>query len=633
MLTPYPLESLWRHPVEWYTSAISLLFAAAILCFPATFLLTPVMRTVLSIGLSGLALWRFRQGWRVVRYRRHIQRLPRYELSLRQLPVSSTYLFLGKGFRWQPLHTQRLYDCQRVPFLKPAAVLGGNPALHGVELKEQAVWMPLRERVGHMLVLGTTRVGKTRFLEVQAAQDIRRGDVVIVFDPKGDGDLLRRLYGEAKRCGRDSDMIVFHLGFPDVSARYNPIHQFARVTEVANRLANQLPSSGESAAFKEFAWRFVNIIARALVALGRRPDYQQIQRYILTIDSLLVEYCQRWLPKLDPSWEIGVKHQEETIDKRSLPVHLQDRPLSLIALVQYIQDHHYYDPIAEGLCSAFNYDKTYFDKITASLLPLLEKLTTGKVAELISPNYFDLNDKRPIFDWLQVIRGRKIVYVGLDALSDKTIATAVGSSMFSDLCSVAGQLYKFGVEHQNDPYSPKIPHAISVHGDEFNELANEDVVTLLNKGGGAGFQMTLYTQTWSDVETRLGSAAKTGQVAGNLNTIVCLRVQEERTALLLTSKLPQRVPIYSLQPFSSVSDAAQLGAGSDFSSSNDDRIAITEVPLLTPADLMQLPKGHAFCLMEGSQLWKIRLPLPQEERQASPQTVEQIIAALYASLA
>ena len=45
--------------------------------------------------------------------------------------------------------------------------------------------MDIGERVGHTLVLGTTRVGKTRLAEILITQDIRRGDVVIVFDPKG----------------------------------------------------------------------------------------------------------------------------------------------------------------------------------------------------------------------------------------------------------------------------------------------------------------------------------------------------------------------------------------------------------------------------------------------------------------
>ena len=57
----------------------------------------------------------------------------------------------------------------------------------------------------------------------------------------------------------------------------------------------------------------------------------------------------------------------------------------------------------------------------------MEKLTTGKIAELISPDYTDAGDPRPIFDWRSVIRNRSVVYVGLDALSDTTVSGAVGN--------------------------------------------------------------------------------------------------------------------------------------------------------------------------------------------------------------
>ncbi|MGV8397521.1 type IV conjugative transfer system coupling protein TraD, partial [Pseudomonas aeruginosa] len=74
--------------------------------------------------------------------------------------------------------------------------------------------------------LGTTRVGKTRLAELFITQDIRRKvrgehEVVIVFDPKGDADLLKRMYVEAKRAGREGEFYVFPLGWPDISARYN----------------------------------------------------------------------------------------------------------------------------------------------------------------------------------------------------------------------------------------------------------------------------------------------------------------------------------------------------------------------------------------------------------------------------
>ncbi|EJX4775169.1 DUF87 domain-containing protein, partial [Salmonella enterica] len=109
---------------------------------------------------------------------------------------------------------------------------------------ETDVSMDLGERVGHMLVLGTTRVGKTRLAELLITQDIRRGNTVVVIDPKGDADLLRRVWAEAHRTGRQDELYVFHLGWPEISARYNGIGRFGRTSEVPGRLANQLSGEG-----------------------------------------------------------------------------------------------------------------------------------------------------------------------------------------------------------------------------------------------------------------------------------------------------------------------------------------------------------------------------------------------------
>ncbi len=113
--------------------------------------------------------------------------------------------------------------------------VGGDPAIHGVEPAESDIWMEIGDRVGHTLVLGTTPVGKPRLAKLLITQDIRRGEVVIVFDPKGDLDLLRRVYAEAKRAGRVGEFFMFHLGHPELSARYNPVGNFSRITEVARQ--------------------------------------------------------------------------------------------------------------------------------------------------------------------------------------------------------------------------------------------------------------------------------------------------------------------------------------------------------------------------------------------------------------
>ncbi|KAA1192724.1 type IV conjugative transfer system coupling protein TraD [Pseudohalioglobus sediminis] len=669
------MEALLRPPVELWSTVTA--FAAGILAWlaPWALMMPPGIAMATGATFISFGIWRGRQAWRVLRYQHHMKRLPEYRVRAGQIPVSRHKLFLGKGFRWTQQHTQRLRDTlkpevqryvqpgalyqwarqkevawESIPVLSiwakglrsrsrwnplaPLPAVGGKPALHAVEPQEQPVWMDLGERVGHTLVLGTTRVGKTRLAELLISQDIRRGDVVIVFDPKGDADLLRRVYAEAKRAGRLDDFYLFHLGFPELSARYNAIGNFSRITEVATRIANQLPNEGNSAAFKEFAWRFVNIIARALVALKRRPDYQQIRRYINDIEPLFVEYAGHCAEVAGiEAWSSLVEERAGDIKERNLPNALRGRSMEAIACMRLLQENAIYDPVLDGLISAFKYDKTYFDKIVSSVGPLMEKLTTGTIAALISPDYQDEQDTRPIFEWMEVVRRKGIVYVGLDALTDTTVASAVGNSMFADLVSVAGYIYKHGVAANGtdapdtDTTAQSTP-TISLHADEFNELIGDEFVPLLNKAGGAGFQVTAYTQTWSDVEARIGNRAKAGQVAGNFNTMLMLRVKELDTAAMLTDQLP-RVEVFTLMSVSGVDDSSDPGSGVDFKSRNEDRISVSEVPMLTAADMVTLPKGQAFALLEGGQLWKIRIPLPDGRADpAMPSDFEEMADAM-----
>jgi hypothetical protein len=61
---------------------------------------------------------------------------------------------------------------------------------------------------------------------------------------------------------------------------------------------------------------------------------------------------------------------------------------------------------------------------------------------------------------------------------------------------------------------------------------------------------------------------------------------------------------------SGAGDIASPEGYEDFTSSNEDRLSSETVPTLMPADLTSLPKGQAFALLEGGNLYKLRLPLP-----------------------
>lgn len=216
MAQGHAVEVLLRPAVELYSVATCLLCAALCLGAPWSLALNPTLGFCAAAALLVLGAVRLRQASTVLRYRRNIRRLPRYVMTSRAVPVSQHRLFIGRGFRWDQRHTHRLLQTYRPEYrryvepnllyrwarrleerlefapkalrcltrltswdhplnpVRPLPPVGGLPRLHGVEPHESDVGLPLGERVGHTLVVGTTRVGKTRLAEILITQDIHR---------------------------------------------------------------------------------------------------------------------------------------------------------------------------------------------------------------------------------------------------------------------------------------------------------------------------------------------------------------------------------------------------------------------------------------------------------------------------
>lgn len=679
----YAKEALLRD-IHEYTAVWAYLVGAAFL-----FLASEMALLVPSIAWAGSAVFLYRawvrgcHGYYVASYQRNLTRLPPYQMNSRALRQLKNQ-FLGMGFLWESIHAQRLYDielhknqrftrfsdgyyrarayCNRqhhglfaralARYLesdslfnpwRPAPGLEGKTWLHTVGMPEgeQPVYQPLSTRVSHTIVFGTTRVGKTRMAEVLITQDIHRGDIVIVFDPKGDRELLLRMYVEAKAAGREDQFYMFHLGFPELSAQYNPVGSFLRVTEVATRIANQMPGEGQSAAFREFVWAFVNQIAKGLVLLGRTPSYPMLKQYSADVEPLFIDVMELLYQRHNHDYRPRLAEYEAALlmpaEKRRdagfnfvIPRAMNDRGQrgkAFWLLFREVGEQLPLTPterdVALSMMKAFQTDASYMAKLVASLDPFLEKMTTGAVSRLIAPDFTDLN--RDVFSWSQIIQARGIVYIGLDALSDAEVAATVGNSMFADLTSVAGRLYKHGADHGLPAY-PKTGYQpkICLHADEFNELAGPEFVPMLNKAGGAGVQVTAYTQTLPDIEARVGSKSKAEQMLGNFNTVVMLRVLNESTARLLVEKT-NKVNVSDIATFSGSSDNPDITSSVRFHASTQSREVSQSVELLRTSDLAKLPKGQAFALLDGNNLYKLRIPLLRyNTREAVPDDIDAV---------
>lgn len=645
MIGKHPVESLLRPVPELSTACVALASSVLLALCPGMLMMVPDVANACAVILFFYAMYWLKRGRYIARYQKNLRKAPRFKLAMKDVPISSHCLYLGRGFDWQECHTQRLHDTRRSKFqsfvahsalyrfvrknevrvegsflyrilrsesrfnpVKPLPSTGGNTVLHGVELKEVDVQIPLEDRNGHMLVVGTTGVGKTRLLELMVAQDIRRGDITIVIDPKGDADLLARVKVEAERTGRGEDLVIFHLGYPEISARYNAIGSFSRITEIATRLSGQLSAEGNSAVFREFAWRFTHVISRALIAMGKRPDFRAIQSGITDFDGLFESYVQH-IYGYDADFTSAVSLRESRLKERDIPRHLQGRRRHVIAIELVVAERGLKDDVLSSLRSLLKYERNYFDKIIASLLPLLEKLSTGSTADLLSPDYDDENDPRDIFDWRTVVNQKSIVYIGLDALSDPAVSAAVGNSMFADLVSFAGQRYKYG----DTPRGLEVKCAdslpiVRLHCDEFNELMGDEFIPMINKGRGAGLQITAYTQALADIMARISSQAKAMQVVANFNSLIMMRVKDRETAALLTEQLPS-VEVVNLTVIAGYNETSDIEASTSFASRYEDRITSTQATMIEPHDVMKLPKGQAFMLLQGGGLKKLRFPM------------------------
>ncbi|MGQ3887856.1 type IV conjugative transfer system coupling protein TraD [Legionella sp. CNM-1927-20] len=646
-MTDYPVENLLREPTEIYTSMTCAALAFLAFNKPHLFLLTQAMGCYAAAGLSSLCLLRGFQGLKVKRYHRRLLAMPYYALSTTQIPLSQKWLFLGRGFRWLPHHTQRLHQIKQIkneafmqrgklyqairaycqhhehnlvtkwlssksklnPF-RPDPPVGGSPYLHGLGGKDTPVYIPQDVRVGHTFVVGTTRVGKTRLASILINQDIRNGDAVIVVDPKGDLDLVRDMYAACEASGRLKDFRIVHLGFPELSAQYNPLKNYDQVSEVATRITDAIAAEGEGKQFAAFAWKYINIVAICLEEMQQPITYKSIAFYINRLDQLLMAYADTIMPQHYADYHAQIETILMTSAEKANRKNKNTAPLDRArAVIEFLKNYisktittgnveSLHDQILIDLYDAAIMDKHYYDKITASVGPVLSEINKSNASNLFSfsqsPNEIEL---------MKSIKEKKVIYIGLDSLTNPNIAQAVGKAFLSDLVSTAGKIYKESNAH----------YRLNLHCDELSEIIQDSFVKILNKAGGAGFQVTAYAQTIQDMEVALGSKAKAEVSEGNFNTLIMLRVKNEETANLLVKVLPQ-VGVVGHTQVSMVNDTPHGDDGVYFNTTNEDRVQTTSAPMIEVNDIISLPKGQAFVLVNGGELYKVRIPLSVTSR-------------------
>lgn len=585
----------------WLAAAVLAAVAAATARFP-----TPVC-VAWAVGCLTFAAIRGVTVIRLYREQRNLAGHPLIFMSRAELKAvcdryaathSEPALFLGYGFTWGQEHAQKVHLIRRsAPTrVQPAADdQMGQPWIHGLgTAQEKEVWVPLDHTSGHMLLVGTTRAGKTRVLDSIVAQAVNRGESVVIWDPKGDKGLAECAQQACIAAGRPNDYVYFSPAFPQDSARIDPLANFSRATELATRVASLIASETNADPFTAFSQKILTNLCEGMLLIHQKPTLVLLKRYVDSgPDRLVIRASEVYFERFDPKW----RQAAEAYLKRVRNGNEHDTCIALINYYREVVQREHPHPGLEGLYGDFEHDKSHQVKMTASLSPVLTMLTAGPLADLLSPDA-EKDDHRMITDFARVIRNGQVCYIGLDSLSDNMVGSAIGSMFVADMTAVSGSRYNYA---DLDTIQP-----VNLIIDEAAELVSDKLIQLLNKSGGAKFRIVVATQTFADFAARVGSAEKARQVLGNLNNVIALRIIDSDTQKYVAESLPEvyvRHLEYTQATGTSTNDLLH------FNFRHTEATKESEVPMVTPQLLGCLPNLQFFARVSGGHLKKVRAPI------------------------
>ncbi|MES2260642.1 MAG: conjugative transfer system coupling protein TraD [Pseudomonadota bacterium] len=625
-------EMPWRSPLELVASATWAGAALGTMAYTPGTIPSMLGASLLSVALP-MAAWRAHQGMRIVGVRAALSGRAMEIISTRRLarltPDPEVVVF-GFGFEWQPVHSQRLYELAKVDYRElriPPMVLRllgyvanpqpddeiGLPYIHGVEQREKLLARPLQNFEGGTLVVGTTQSGKGVCLGWLITQAIRRGDVVIILDPKNSKRLKRLVQKACEDYREDATFLWFHPAFPETGVRLDFTFNWQKPTEIASRIQSILPPD-TAGAFSAFGWDAVNVVTQAMVRLERRPNLMKLTKYIEAgIEPILEETLKRFYEELlgrgwrtDPDLGRLLEKARKGTLKSPSPV----ASAELVAFVEYYERHVHesrHDKVIDSQVRIFRHNREHYQKITANLLPILSMLTSGELGKTLSPEPFDASDERPIMNLEKIERGGHVLLMCLDSLPDPAVASAIGAMCLADLAARSGIRYNLGGHRR-----------ISLFVDEVSNVINQPLIEIMNKGAEGGIYTTVAMQTIADLAKRLGSQEAARMALGNLNNLIAFRTKDQPTQEFINETFGQTA-IHNMKVGRNTARDGNIG---DFTMVESTQIA-EELNELVPTSLLgKLPNLQFFASVSGGRLCKGRFTLldPGEEKDGAKTT-------------
>mgnify|MGYP001770635844 CR=1 FL=1 len=432
---------------------------------------------------------------------------------------------------------QRNYE-----FIKEALYLGyginlRNPRI-GKKPRIVDIYKSPSMRSTHLICLGRTRWGKTRFIERAIVDDIESGFSIFHLDPKQDFDNLEAILDAVIRTQRYDDFMLFTPFYDKISLKINVFYD--QTPDAISDIIKAMSPKGKEAFFNEIAGE----LGKA-VSIGEYLKGKKEIRFVDIFKYTSVEEINKLYSEIENAEEEGyVEIAGKKYERRQLKV---DALLSLNKIRQK--------------------DKTYWSKVNTTIELVLSQLSTGDAGSSFgkasgNPLLYRMSVGKPFI--FTAIFGS--LFIGKDpAYRMSRMINAMHEKLY-------GRIY---VKFQ------KLYPPVSEFWDEGSVVIYEGAFEKINKVGGAGGYIHIFTQSFSDFDLNVGREGA--------------KVFFDNADVMLLSVLDQETAQY----FSKAS--GEIVRSKPMWTREEGIIGVPEKEPLIPADLfMKMPKGAFHAFIEGS---------------------------------
>jgi conjugal transfer pilus assembly protein TraD len=455
------------------------------------------------------------------------------------------------------------------------------------------LYVPWKTLHSHMGFKGTTRVGKTQNMLSHIKQLIKRGDDVVVIDPKGgeNQEVVSAICEFAYKSSRFEEILYFSPAFPKISQKVNILYGRSNL-EISSMVIDAIAEPDIESFYLEISTRIILAITTAFEYLQKETDPDgEITRYLEAKErakyfsdaAYISSYSKSQCLQLE---ELSQKSFNRTlITFKELEHYCSYSGLEkLLHTVETIYQNRksqsgsqeLYLDAKRVLNSSLKSDTRHFSKVSDTLANRLIQLSTGEIGQMLCGTRIN-----PLVDRL-VNRGAGVITIVQPfPMKFKRASYMFNRALLSMFNSILGEVGATG---------EMLPRRVNLFIDEAGTIVYPGIESFFNRAGGLGVSCFVYTQSDEDYKEALGETLS-NVVLDNVNTKGIMRQNLYQSALNCANDIGMN---YSYKTI------AMISAGGEDGRYTSD---IKDEYICTPSDIQALPVGEGIVISDGKKYY------------------------------